>query len=72
MNNDKKLLIDLCRHLKARREKLGISQARISEIMGLNQSNISRFEDGQIDSAVMLYRYTAILKIIERGEFNDR
>lgn len=71
MNDDRKLLKTICQHLKTRRERLGITQKRIAEIMGINQSNISRFEDGNIDSAVMLYRYTAVLKIIERGEFND-
>ena len=54
-------------NLKARRDKLGLTQAQLAELLGVNQSTIDRWEDGSGPARFALPMVDAALKRIEQS-----
>lgn len=69
------LLKNITAHLRGRREKAGFTQDQIARVLNVNRSTISRFENGEVDSIILYYRYVTALSVmsvlINRGKADE-
>ena len=69
------LLKTITDNLRRRRESAKVTQENIARSLNVNRSTISRFENGEIDSIILYYRYITALAVLKhftsRGDNND-
>lgn len=69
------LLKNITAHLRGRREQAGFTQDQIARALNVNRSTISRFENGEVDSIILYYRYVTALSVmtvlINRGKTDE-